>query len=56
MFRWDFLDRFHDLGLLVLRAGVGSVFLLIHGFPKLTDPDSWSRTGRAGACAPGAGW
>ncbi len=47
MFRWDFLDRFHDLGLLVLRAGVGSVFLLIHGFPKLTDPDSWSRTGRA---------
>lgn len=47
MFRWAFLDRFHDLGLLLLRAGVGAVFLLIHGFPKLADPASWARVGRA---------
>lgn len=45
--RWSFLDRFQDFGLLVLRVGVGLVFLLIHGFPKLADPASWARTGRA---------
>ncbi len=45
--RWAFLDRFHDLGLLILRAGVGLVFLLIHGLPKLLDTGSWARTGRS---------
>lgn len=45
--RWSSLDHFHDLGLLVLRAGVGSVFLFIHGFPKLAEPGSWAGVGRA---------
>lgn len=45
--RLAFLDRFQDLGLLILRIGVGLVFLLIHGLPKLGDPSSWARTGRS---------
>lgn len=47
MFRWAFLDRCQDFGLLVLRAGVGFSFLLLHGFQRLTDPSSWSSVGRA---------
>lgn len=47
MFRWDFLDRCQDFGLLVLRAGVGLSFLLLHGLPRLTDPESWTGVGRA---------
>jgi putative oxidoreductase len=47
MLRWQFLDRCQDLGLLLLRAGIGAVFLFIHGLPKLLDPSSWSRVGRA---------
>ena len=47
MLRWSFLDRFQDLGLLVLRAGIGAIFLLIHGFPKLSEPACWTRVGRA---------
>lgn len=47
MFRWAFLDRCQDLGLLVLRAGVGLSFLLLHGFHRLADPASWSGVGRA---------
>jgi putative oxidoreductase len=48
MFRWSFLDRFTDLGLLVLRAGVGAIFLFIHGLPRLVaDSQVWSRVGRA---------
>jgi putative oxidoreductase len=47
MFRWAFLDRFQDLGLLVLRVGVGLMFLLLHGLPRLVEPESWARVGRA---------
>ncbi len=47
MFRWGYLDRFQDFGLLVLRVGVGLIFLLLHGFPKLIDPSSWTGVGRA---------
>lgn len=47
MFRWAFLDRFQDLGLLVLRVGVGLMFLLLHGLPRLVEPESWARIGRA---------
>ena len=46
-FRWPDLNRCQDLGLLVLRVGLGLIFLLIHGLPKLLDPVSWARTGRA---------
>lgn len=46
--RWAFLDRYQDFGLLLLRAGVGSVFLFIHGFPRLADGAAeWARVGRA---------
>lgn len=47
MLRWQFLDRAQDLGVLVLRAGTGSLLLFLHGLPKLADPASWARTGRA---------
>lgn len=45
---WASLDRFQDLGLLILRAGIGSVFLLLHGLPNLTGGAvAWARVGRA---------
>lgn len=47
MARGSFLDKGQDAGLLVLRVGIGLVFLLIHGLPKLLEPDSWARVGRA---------
>jgi uncharacterized membrane protein YphA (DoxX/SURF4 family) len=31
--RWQFLDQWHDAGLLILRSGVGTVFAGIHGYP-----------------------
>ncbi len=48
MLHWSFLDRFTDLGLLVLRVGIGTIFLFIHGLPRLVaDTQAWSRVGRA---------
>jgi putative oxidoreductase len=44
---WTSFGRFQDLGLLILRVGVGLIFLLIHGLPRLLDPASWAHTGRA---------
>jgi len=45
---WRKLDSFSDLGLLVIRAGVGALFMIVHGFPKLTGgPDKWASVGRA---------
>lgn len=42
------LDRYRDLGLLILRLGFGLTFFWYHGLPKLTGgPDAWERTGRA---------
>jgi putative oxidoreductase len=42
------LDRFRDLGLLILRLGFGLTFVWYHGLPKLAGgPDNWERTGRA---------
>lgn len=46
-FRWSFLDRFQDFGLLLLRVAVGAVFLFLHGLPRLGDPSSWARLGRS---------
>jgi putative oxidoreductase len=49
--RWQFLDRWHDVGLLLLRAGVGAIFLGIHGYPLLTEGRvGWIRTGFAIKC------
>jgi len=45
---WKKLDSFSDLGLLVMRLGVGALFLFVHGFPKLAGgPDEWASVGRA---------
>lgn len=42
------LDKYRDVGLLILRLGFGLNFFWYHGFPKLTGgPGAWERTGRA---------
>lgn len=44
---WPFLDRFRDLGLLVLRAGLGAS-MTVHGWPKLAGgADKWAKLGHA---------
>jgi len=36
------LDRYRDVGLLVIRAGVGLAFTLLHGVPKMRQgPEGW---------------
>ncbi|RPI12668.1 MAG: DoxX family protein [Ignavibacteriae bacterium] len=43
-----FLDKYKDLGVLLLRLGIGITFITIHGLPKiLGGPESWARTGKA---------
>ena len=43
------LDRYRDAGLLVLRIGIGVMFML-HGFPKVMGgPEGWTRIGAATA-------
>ena len=32
--KWEFNDRL-DAGLLLLRAGIGSMFVIAHGYPKI---------------------
>lgn len=44
---WSYLGRYRDFGLLVLRLGVGVMFLF-HGWPKLVGgPDKWTALGGA---------
>ncbi len=39
------LDKHRDLGLLILRVGIGLMFIL-HGYPKLFGgPDVWAKLG-----------
>jgi putative oxidoreductase len=46
--QWKSLDAWSDTGLLIIRAGVGALFMCVHGFPRLMDgPDKWNSTGRA---------
>jgi putative oxidoreductase len=41
------LDRYRDKGLLILRVGIGIMFMC-HGFPKLTaGPEAWIKLGGA---------
>ncbi len=41
------LDRYRDKGLLILRVGIGIMFMC-HGFPKLTaGPEAWTKLGGA---------
>ena len=42
------MDRYRDLGLLILRIGFGLAFFWYHGYPKLAGgPAGWERTGDA---------
>lgn len=44
---WSYLGRYRDFGLLVLRLGVGVMFLF-HGWPKLMGgPVKWEALGTA---------
>ena len=44
---WKFLGKYKDLGLFLLRVGIGVMFLF-HGTPKLLGgPDKWSSIGTA---------
>ena len=44
---WQHLDKYRDHGLLVLRLGIGSMFLF-HGVPKLMGgPAVWKKLGGA---------
>ena len=46
--KWKSLDQFSDFGLLTIRAGIGALFMIVHGFPKLAGgPDTWASVGRA---------
>lgn len=46
--KWNFLDSWSDAGLLIIRAGVGALFMCVHGFPRLMGgPEKWNSTGRA---------
>ena len=41
------LDKYRDLGLLVLRVGIGAAFVC-HGYPKLAGgPELWTKIGGA---------
>lgn len=45
---WKGLERYLDLGLLIIRLGFGLGFFWFHGFPKLTGgSERWSGTGGA---------
>ncbi len=40
-------SKFNDLGLLILRVGVGASFVVFHGYKKIMGgPDKWERLGR----------
>ena len=42
------MDRYRDLGLLVIRLGFGLSFFWHHGYPKLAGgPETWARIGDA---------
>lgn len=44
-----FLNKFRDFGLLILRLGLGSMFI-VHGAPKMFGgPETWERVGMATA-------
>ena len=42
---FKFLGKYRDLGLLILRLGVGGCFIA-HGLPKLGDSKSWAGLGK----------
>ena len=43
----SFLDKYRDMGLLILRVGMGAMFM-VHGAPKLFGgPEVWGKVGMA---------
>ncbi len=45
---WTALEKHRDLGLLILRLGLGLGFLFFHGWAKLTGgPELWAQVGGA---------
>ena len=43
----QFLDKYRDVGLLILRLGIGGMFVW-HGWPKISGgPEFWSKLGMA---------
>ncbi len=45
---WNTLDKYQDLGLLILRLGFGLGFLFFHGWGKLMGgPETWANIGGA---------
>ena len=46
--KWSVFDKWSDLGLLILRVGIGALFMIVHGFPKLAGGiDKWESVGKA---------
>lgn len=44
---WKSLGKYRDFGLLLLRVGIGAMFVM-HGLPKLMGgPDKWTQLGGA---------
>jgi putative oxidoreductase len=42
------LTKYRDFGLLLLRLGLGAMFVLVHGWPKLkAGPAAWRKVGEA---------
>jgi putative oxidoreductase len=45
---WTGLSKYRELGLLLMRVGLGTMFLLVHGGPKLLGgPGLWEKVGQA---------
>ncbi len=45
---FSFLDKYRDFGLLILRLGLGGMFLVFHGWPKMAaGPARWADLGGA---------
>lgn len=45
---WTSLDRFRNFGLLLLRIGIGGMYIVIHGGRKLAGgPELWENVGGA---------
>ena len=43
---WNALDKYRDLGLLIVRLGIGLGFVYFHGWDKLSDgPERWAEVG-----------
>jgi putative oxidoreductase len=52
--RWIREGSGGDLGLLILRVGIGAMFVLVHGLPALVEgPSGWETFGRRFATATG---